>query len=293
MMKTMMPQPFNANFHPHDLPHHQQPYQHYPHSQQRQMQQPRPNHHHHQQNTNNQMNYNNYNHYPTNNHDGYVMKSTGNGNKTNHHNNNHHNHNKNNKAKQVLPCFNLVCTGTCAYGPKCTFLHDPRAQLPKPLRKQAEFLLQSHLHTFRPNKKGEEDHVAHEVENNNPVHNMSNQELVDFLLARPNSPTCVSNLAHCDSSSVDSNEHKPLQAKSAAFKRDDIFDYPTMAMQYNEPNAKCYDPVDDSAFLFHAREMSMWYNMLDIVNDKQGFYSHDKPMMSSRLPVFVDLCETH
>lgn len=52
------------------------------------------------------------------------------------------------KQKLIL-CFEMTATGTCARGIKCSFLHDPRFQLPNPERRSLEFIMQGHLHHYR------------------------------------------------------------------------------------------------------------------------------------------------
>lgn len=171
-------------------------------------------------------------------------------------------------TKNVLPCFNVVCTGTCAYGPKCTFLHDPRAQLPKNARKQAEFLLQSHLHTYRP-------HTS--------KHCVTKIAIEDEV--RLHASECKEDK---DSDSTDQQLRTNVTMKS--FKRDDIFDFPTMPMQFREPNSKYYDPTQEQLPI-HQREMSMWYHMLANVNEKCS-QSLTKTLSKSRLPIFEKLMST-
>jgi hypothetical protein len=181
------------------------------------------------------------------------------------------------KMKQVLPCFNLVCTGTCAYGPKCTFLHDPRAQLPRHLRKQAEFMLQSHLHTYRPNvnKTATAAATASALRvKAYPLHascGLCSDDEVDEVLE------------DCTDSDGTHSSHE----KSLTFRRDDIFDYPTIPMSYQEPNAKLYEPTDEQ-IPGHGRELSMWHHMLACANEKNIPLALEQEALSGnrRLPVF-------
>lgn len=204
--------------------------------------------------------------------------------------------NKHLKVKQVLPCFNLICTGTCAYGPKCTFLHDPRAQLPKHVRKQAEFILQSHLHTYRPNlnkvkqqssllqssllggHKDEDDDCLSASDCQTDSECSSNNG--DHQQPRSTSPSCVW------------EQQQPAGMKSAlTFKKDDIFSFPTMELTYQEPNSKCYDPTEEQ-IPSYSREMTMWYHFLGTVNEKYGSNSGLVDVTqygSKRLPVFESI----
>lgn len=230
------------------------------------------------------------------------------------------------KVKQVLPCFNLICTGTCAYGPKCTFLHDPRAQLPKHIRKQAEFILQSHLHTYRPNLNkvkqqqqhhqqqllqsailhggcyNEDDECSSECHTDSECssHNGDagfNGLLMEHSPTRSGSPSCVwqSTTTTCDQmmmkqmSMPQSSNNSAANTNTLTFKKDDIFSFPTMELTYQEPNSKCYDPTEEQISSY-SREMTMWYNFLSTVNEKYG-NSTDTIQYDRRLPIFE--CLSH
>ncbi len=198
------------------------------------------------------------------------------------------------KVKQVLPCFNLICTGTCAYGPKCTFLHDPRAQLPKHIRKQAEFMLQSHLHTYRPNlnklKQQQQLQSVHGLEEDecSSCHtdkdsecSSNNGEVDSYGNVRSSSPSCVWEQQQ--------QQLNKCVAPTQTFKNDNIFAFPTMELTYQEPNSKCYDPSEEQ-IPSYSREMSMWYNFLGTVNEKYGNNaSMDACHYGRRLPVFERL----
>jgi hypothetical protein len=227
-------------------------------------------------------------------------------------------HARSHKVKQVLPCFNLICSGTCAYGPKCTFLHDPRAQLPKHLRKVAEYRLQSHLHTYRPNlskirqqqqqpspliaaaiagahgliiNHAEEDecsscHTDSECSSNNGDHHPVG--IMDGLgMTRTSSPSMMP----IELKSMGHSHSQPTP--STSIKKDDIFAFPTMELTYLEPNSKCYDPTEDQ-IPSHSREMNMWYHFLSTVNEKYANTAIDVPAFSKqRLPVFERLARHH
>lgn len=196
-------------------------------------------------------------------------------------------------GKQVLPCFNMICTGTCAYGMKCTFLHDPRAQIPKHCRKQVEFTLQSHLHTYRP------------YANSKKQYNKGQTQDLDS--------SCSSTDSECNSvgsgsGSGSNNGSKGLYySKSQGFKRDDIFDFPFVELAALDANSKCYDPVstttgsETATNEQHWRELCMWYHLLAAVNtEKVGL--ERIPMLSqacqnkkktSRLSVFEQLSQSN
>ncbi len=185
------------------------------------------------------------------------------------------------KVKTILPCFNLICTGTCAYGPKCTFLHDPRAQLPKSVRRQAEFLLQSHLHTYRPNNNTKKlpvcpnnsfSHSGDLDDDNRSVHSADSTH---------SGSTATSNIT----------AHKPINTahNKAAYRKDDIFDFPAFEVPLNDINAKCYDPNEEERAK-HSREISMWYHLLAVINDNTAdTYLAKAPFCKPRLPVFQEL----
>jgi hypothetical protein len=198
--------------------------------------------------------------------------------------NNYNNNRTKVRTRDVLPCFNLICTGTCAYGPKCTFLHDPRAQLPKSERRKAERQLQSDLHTYRPNQ------------NSRP----------------PSFKAGSADSSDCDSGSISSHEEnhcvnitgkglivnstnrctkQQLESKKAGYKKDDTFDFPAFALPINEGNAKCYEPHEEQR-LKHEREISMWFHLLAVVNvNTEDTYLGKVPMTKSRLPLFRRMSE--
>jgi hypothetical protein len=200
--------------------------------------------------------------------------------------------------KQVLPCFNMICTGTCAYGLRCTFLHDPRSQIPKNVRRATEFLLQSHLHTFRPYGRSALTGAA----------TTTPQTVIPSVA----SVSTDHEASDTDNSSVGSgggnnSRHVPYYSKSKGFKRDDIFDFPCMEIPRNEPNSKCYDPASNE-FAPHSmadmseywRELSMWYHLLAVVNtEKVGLERiplipsacQKKRKVVQRLPIFEQLAQ--
>ncbi len=202
-------------------------------------------------------------------------------------------HKKKAHTKEVLPCFNMICTGTCAYGMKCTFLHDPRAQLPKHCRKHAEFLLQSHLHTFRPYGHSNKDGSKNKKQSKDDDEALFSG--TDSECGSVTSGSCASN-----SNDAIKTASAPFYSKSQGFKRDDIFDFPVIELPHQDSNSKCYDPSETSEGPMpnlgtseYWRELSMWYHLLAAVNaEKVGL--ERIPMIphahvnknASRLPVF-------
>jgi hypothetical protein len=79
--------------------------------------------------------------------------------------------------------------------------------------------------------------------------------------------------------------------QTIAFKRDDIFEFPVFSMNPKEANARCYDPNEEE-LLAHSREMSMWYHLLAVINEKRDIYPSRKHLASKRLSVFKNLASS-
>lgn len=159
-------------------------------------------------------------------------------------------------SQRVLPCFNLVATGTCAYGAKCSFLHDPRLMLSKENRKWTEFMLQHHLHIHRPNTK--------------------------------NSASAYDDLScSCD------HEYTCLAGKTinnnVGFARDSIFRFPFFEMYNGKSNNLLYDFDDDEVLEQHRREMCIWYHLIRELNHKKHLYTSKLCLQTPRLPLFRQL----
>jgi hypothetical protein len=181
------------------------------------------------------------------------------------------------QTRDVLPCFNVICGGTCAYGIKCTFLHDPRVQLPKALRRDVEATVQNDLHTSRPNQNSKlpfkpDVYDGHNVAARFPS-NIPDQSSNPFGRY---------------------NDSEQLKSKRAGYRKDDTFKYPALTIPADANNTARYEPNEEQR-KYCQREMSMWLHLLSSVNGKnaQVFYlnKNQNPNPYPRLPVFCQLAQ--
>lgn len=167
-------------------------------------------------------------------------------------------HSSSSPERLLLPCFNLVCSGTCAYGPKCMFLHDPRLLIPKHLRRRTEFLLQSHLHTYRPNRGGACSGNGSDTDSTGSGSSVTHRKDDVFQFPYFNMSSHTSNMACYD-----------IPVADEECTRDEQFAVENCQLEF-----------------------SMWYQLIAALNDRSAdTYLRKTPLyyQKSRLPVFQKL----
>lgn len=200
--------------------------------------------------------------------------------------------------KSVMPCFNQVATGTCAFGRHCLFLHDKRAFIQDvPLRRMTEQQLNAILHYYRP------------LTHSSTHKRRGGGDDFDYQQQQDMSVNTDGDSVSSNNSAEQCYECGPWKksSKAYAFKRD-VFYYPCVPMSHAAPvSNREHDQSSRNTGYYNPRiapdnveEVSMWQHVLSLdptnhvlfkrdlhdVNRKSGIITG-----KSRLSVFQQLSQ--